>query len=105
MLLASLVGFFCSTWPICYGLIHWVAWLLICFCLTEWAIDAEDWLAKVSGPNGDILSLSTISAAPLAFIAGLISFISPWCVTISACLHWLFKWGRLVEAGCIDSFA
>ncbi len=49
------------------------------FFMTEWAIEAEDWLGRVSGTNGDILSLSTISAAPLAFIAGLISFISP-CV-------------------------
>jgi cytochrome c-type biogenesis protein len=39
----------------------------------------EDWLGRVSGTYGDIISLSLLSAAPLAFFAGIISFISP-CV-------------------------
>lgn len=47
--------------------------------LTDWSIELEDWLGRVSGTGGDIISLSLLGAAPLAFFAGLISFISP-CV-------------------------
>ena len=47
--------------------------------LNEWSANIEEWLGKISGTDGDIISLSLLSAGPLAFFAGLISFISP-CV-------------------------
>ncbi len=47
--------------------------------LNEWVFALEDWVAVSSGTGGDIISLSFVAAAPLALIAGLISFISP-CV-------------------------
>lgn len=47
--------------------------------LNEWVFALEDQVAVASGTGGDIISLSFIAGAPLAFIAGLISFISP-CV-------------------------
>lgn len=47
--------------------------------MSEWAIELEDWLGQVTGTHGDILSLSGLAAAPLAFLAGIISFVSP-CV-------------------------
>ena len=43
--------------------------------MSDWAIELEDWLGRVT----DILSLSGMTAAPLAFLAGIISFVSP-CV-------------------------
>lgn len=47
--------------------------------ITDWSIALEEWLGEVSGTYGDLISLSLLSAAPLAFFAGIISFISP-CV-------------------------
>ena len=47
--------------------------------MSDWAIELEDWLGRVTGTNGDLLSLSGMTAAPLAFLAGIISFVSP-CV-------------------------
>ena len=47
--------------------------------ITDWSIEMEEWLGQVSGTYGDLISLSLLSAAPLAFFAGIISFISP-CV-------------------------
>lgn len=47
--------------------------------LNEWVFALEEQVADVSGTGGDIISLSFLGAAPLAFFAGLISFISP-CV-------------------------
>ena len=56
--------------------------------MSDWAIELEDWLGRVTGTNGDILSLSGMTAAPLAFLAGIISFVSPvfypWCQPILA---------------------
>ncbi len=49
------------------------------FFLNEWVFLLEDWVSGASGTSGDLISLSFIAAAPLALIAGLISFISP-CV-------------------------
>lgn len=49
------------------------------FFLNEWVFALEDQVAMASGTGGDIISLSFLAAAPLAFIAGVISFISP-CV-------------------------
>ncbi|MCB0060768.1 MAG: sulfite exporter TauE/SafE family protein [Caldilineaceae bacterium] len=49
------------------------------FFLNEWVFSLEDWISGASGTGGDLISLSFIAAAPLALIAGLISFISP-CV-------------------------
>jgi cytochrome c-type biogenesis protein len=49
------------------------------FFLNEWVFALEDQVTVASGTGGDIISLSFLAAAPLAFIAGLISFISP-CV-------------------------
>ncbi|MBX3014498.1 MAG: sulfite exporter TauE/SafE family protein [Caldilineaceae bacterium] len=47
--------------------------------LNLWVFAIEDWVTVTSGTGGDIMSLSFAAAAPLAFIAGFISFISP-CV-------------------------
>lgn len=47
--------------------------------ITDWSIEMEEWLGQVTGTYGDLISLSLLSAAPLAFFAGIISFISP-CV-------------------------
>lgn len=47
--------------------------------LNEWVFQLEDWVGVVSGTGGDIISLPVVAAAPLAFTAGLISFLSP-CV-------------------------
>lgn len=46
--------------------------------LNSFVLSVEDWVSTFSG-GGDIVSASLIAAAPLALIAGLISFISP-CV-------------------------
>lgn len=46
--------------------------------LNTFVLSIEDWVSAVAGTS-DIISVSLISAAPLALIAGLISFISP-CV-------------------------
>jgi cytochrome c-type biogenesis protein len=47
--------------------------------LNEWVFRLEDAITAMSGAGGDMLSLSLLAAMPLAFLAGLISFISP-CV-------------------------
>lgn len=47
--------------------------------LNDWVFALEEWLALSSGTGGDIISASTLAAAPIAFTAGVISFISP-CV-------------------------
>jgi cytochrome c-type biogenesis protein len=47
--------------------------------MNKWVVAGEDWVGQVSGTGGDIMSLSVLGAAPLAFVAGVISFISP-CV-------------------------
>lgn len=47
--------------------------------LNEWIFSLEESLALSSATGGDILSASLLAAAPLAFLAGLISFLSP-CV-------------------------
>ena len=47
--------------------------------LNEWVFALEDWLALSSGTGGDIISVSLLTAAPIALAAGVISFISP-CV-------------------------
>lgn len=47
--------------------------------LNDWVFALEDRVAVASGTGGDIIDLNFAAAAPLAFIAGLISFISP-CV-------------------------
>ncbi len=49
------------------------------FFLNEWVFQLEDWVSMSSGTGGDLISISFLAAAPLALIAGLISFISP-CV-------------------------
>ncbi len=47
--------------------------------LNSFVLTIEDSVSAFSGTGGDLISASMINAAPLAFIAGLISFISP-CV-------------------------
>ena len=47
--------------------------------LAEWVADMEYLLLGSTSLGGDILGTSTLAAAPLAFIAGIISFFSP-CV-------------------------
>lgn len=49
------------------------------FSMNYWVVAGEDWVNAFSGPAGDITRLSLAGAAPLAFLAGLISFVSP-CV-------------------------
>lgn len=47
--------------------------------LNEWIFALEESLVPASATGGDIISASLLAAAPLAFVAGLISFLSP-CV-------------------------
>lgn len=47
--------------------------------LNNFVFRLEDWMGFVSGTGGDIVNASFWSAVPLAFFAGIISFISP-CV-------------------------
>jgi cytochrome c-type biogenesis protein len=49
------------------------------YFLNEWVFVMEEWVSSISGTGGDIISTSLIAGAPLAFTAGLISFLSP-CV-------------------------
>ena len=49
------------------------------YFLNEWVFALEERVADASGTGGDVISLSFMAAAPLALLAGLISFISP-CV-------------------------
>ena len=49
------------------------------YFLNEWVFALEERVADASGTGGDVISLSFLAAAPLALLAGLISFISP-CV-------------------------
>jgi cytochrome c-type biogenesis protein len=49
------------------------------YFLNEWAFALEDRIALASGTGGDIIDMNFVAAAPLAVLAGLISFISP-CV-------------------------
>ena len=47
--------------------------------LNEWVFALEEAVAGSSGTEGDIISVGLATGAPLAFLAGLISFLSP-CV-------------------------
>lgn len=47
--------------------------------LNEWVFALEESLALSSATGGNIIDASLLVAAPLAFMAGLISFLSP-CV-------------------------
>jgi cytochrome c-type biogenesis protein len=48
--------------------------------MNDWVVAGEDWVSALAGATGgNLLRLSVLSAAPLAFVAGIISFISP-CV-------------------------
>jgi cytochrome c-type biogenesis protein len=47
--------------------------------LNEWIFGLENSVSALSGTGGDIIGLSLVAGAPLAFFAGLISFLSP-CV-------------------------
>jgi len=67
----------------------YVAWLLwfdkLATLTTQFSglnsivLNLEDWMGIVSGTGGDIVSASFWVAVPIAFLAGIISFISP-CV-------------------------
>jgi cytochrome c-type biogenesis protein len=43
--------------------------------MNRWVLAGEEWMTVTSG--GDLYALSTLAAAPLAFFAGLLSFLSP----------------------------
>ncbi|MBW7882483.1 MAG: sulfite exporter TauE/SafE family protein [Caldilineaceae bacterium] len=45
----------------------------------EWVFAAEDWVTGITGTGGNLLHASGLTAAVLAFSAGIISFLSP-CV-------------------------
>ncbi len=47
--------------------------------LNEWIFSLENLVIGSSGTGGDIIGMSLVAGAPLAFIAGLLSFLSP-CV-------------------------
>jgi cytochrome c-type biogenesis protein len=49
------------------------------YVLNDWVFALEEWVSNVTGTGGDLISTSSVTAASLAFTAGLISFISP-CV-------------------------
>ncbi|MBV7338738.1 cytochrome c biogenesis protein CcdA [Chloroflexi bacterium TSY] len=46
---------------------------------TEMAIELEEWVTATLGFGGDIINASLLASAPIAFIAGIVSFVSP-CV-------------------------
>jgi cytochrome c-type biogenesis protein len=66
--------------------------------LNEWVFALEDWVSAASGTSGDVISLSLISGALLAFFAGLISFISP-CVLPLVPAYLGFLTGAAVSNG------
>jgi cytochrome c-type biogenesis protein len=47
--------------------------------LNEWVLVAEDWVSTVTGTGGNVIGTGVATAAMLAFMGGLISFLSP-CV-------------------------
>jgi cytochrome c-type biogenesis protein len=47
--------------------------------MNTWVTAGEDWVVNASGTGGDVMGMSVLAAAPLAFVAGIISFVSP-CV-------------------------
>lgn len=47
--------------------------------MNTWVTAGEDWVINASGTGGDIMGMNVLAAAPLAFVAGIISFVSP-CV-------------------------
>jgi cytochrome c-type biogenesis protein len=49
------------------------------YFLNDWIFALEDSVAASSGTGGDLIGMSVVAGAPLAFVAGLISFLSP-CV-------------------------
>ncbi len=57
--------------------------------LNEWVFMAEEWVSSLTGAGGNIIGASTITAAGLAFSAGLISFLEPLRIAPCAGLHWL----------------
>ena len=68
------------------------------FFLNEWVFALEDQVAVASGTGGDIISLSFLAAAPLAFIAGVISFISP-CVLPLVPAYLVYLSGAALSGG------
>ncbi len=50
----------------------------VMLALNEWVLAGEDWLGVLSGTEG-VIGVGLLVAAPLAFFAGLLSFLSP-CV-------------------------
>lgn len=47
--------------------------------LNEWVLVAEDWVSTITGTGGNVIGAGVATAAMLAFMGGLISFLSP-CV-------------------------
>jgi cytochrome c-type biogenesis protein len=49
------------------------------YFLNDWVLSAEDWVAGITGTGGSVLKTGVGTAGTLAFLGGLISFLSP-CV-------------------------
>lgn len=47
--------------------------------LNEWVLSAEDWVSQITGTGGNVIGAGLLTAGTLAFLGGLISFLSP-CV-------------------------
>ena len=80
---ANIIGIISGLFLLFVAALLWtnsLSWLAGQFTfMADWALVVEDWVGSVTGTNNDLLSLNLLAAAPLAFVAGIISFISP-CV-------------------------
>lgn len=80
---ANIIGFISGAFLLAVAILLWTDSLALLttrfFYLNELVFELEDQVSVASGTGGDLISMSFIAAAPLALIAGLISFISP-CV-------------------------
>ncbi len=70
--------------------------------LNEWVFQLEEMLALGSGTSGDIISVGVLAAAPIAFTAGIISFISP-CVLPLIPAYVGYLGGAAVNTGQAES--
>ncbi len=80
---ANIIGFISGAFLLAVAVLLWTDSLALLttrfFYLNEFVFELEDRVSLASGTGGDLISMSFVAAAPLALIAGLISFISP-CV-------------------------
>jgi cytochrome c-type biogenesis protein len=70
--------------------------------LNEWIFALEESVAASTGTGGDIIGLPVVAGAPLAFVAGLISFLSP-CVLPLVPAYIGYLSGAAVAGAQVDS--